>query len=73
MNRPTEVGPLIAYYRRQRGHTQKELAAAVGTTGNYLSWIETGRRRPSIDLVIRIARALGHEAQFEIIIRQERR
>lgn len=48
--------------RKARNMTLDELAARVGTTKGYLSQIETGARKPSIDMLRQIAEALGSDA-----------
>lgn len=45
--------------RRSRGMTQRELARIAHLTESYLSRLEGGRIAPGIDLVARLARALG--------------
>lgn len=39
--------------------TQEQLAALAGTTNEYISQIESGRRNAGIDMIQRISRALG--------------
>lgn len=48
--------------RKARKMTLDELAARVGTTKGYLSQIETGARKPSLDMLRHIAEALGTDA-----------
>jgi DNA-binding XRE family transcriptional regulator len=45
--------------REWRDSTQGDLAAAVGISQNYLSEIETGRRKGPAELQKKLARALG--------------
>ncbi len=52
------LGENIKYYRQRRGLSQKELGDLVFVSGAYISYIETGRRMPSLELVINIANAL---------------
>jgi transcriptional regulator with XRE-family HTH domain len=52
------LGDLLKYWRRTRGTSQLELAAAAATTPRYVSFVETGRARPSRHMVVRLARAL---------------
>lgn len=53
------TGKQIAYYRKNKKLTQRELAIIVGIPGKYLSDIETGRKVPRINHLARIAAALG--------------
>jgi len=49
----------VRVIREWRGMIQGELAVAVGISQNYLSEIETGRRKGPAELQKRFARALG--------------
>ena len=49
----------IRVFRRFRAETQAELAVAVGITQNYLSDLETGKRKGPLELHQKIARFLG--------------
>ncbi len=57
--RNNSVGQRIAYYRKLKGLTQKELAELVGIQGKYISRIETGKQAGKISVLARIAWALG--------------
>jgi len=54
-----QVGRLVERTRREAGLTQAALAERVGTTQAALSKIETGRTLPGLELLNRIARAVG--------------
>ena len=45
--RPTSVGDLLRYWRRQRGFSQLDLALESGTSQRHLSFVESGRSVPS--------------------------
>ena len=45
--------------RRELGITQAQLAEMVGTAQARISQIENGESEPSIDVLMRLARALG--------------
>lgn len=45
-------------WRQSRGRSQLDLATLAGTTPRHLSFLETGRSRPSRELVLRLAGAL---------------
>lgn len=49
----------VKVFREHRGLTQKRLAAAAGVDAAYLSQIETGHRRGSIETLQKLARALN--------------
>jgi transcriptional regulator with XRE-family HTH domain len=51
-------GALLRSWRRERGVSQLDLALAAATTTRYVSFLETGRSRPSRDMVLRLAEAL---------------
>lgn len=46
-------------YRRQRGLTITELAAAIGISRPYVSRVENGSAKPSASYRRKVARALG--------------
>jgi transcriptional regulator with XRE-family HTH domain len=52
-----EVGPRLKRARRQRGVTLTELAAATGISKSTMSRLESGQRRPSLELLLPIAEA----------------
>jgi DNA-binding XRE family transcriptional regulator len=49
----------IRVLREFRGHTQPELASAIGIGQGYLSDLETGKRKGPLELHKKIAQALG--------------
>jgi transcriptional regulator with XRE-family HTH domain len=51
-------GALLRSWRRERGVSQLDLALAAATTTRYVSFLETGRSRPSKEMVLRLAEAL---------------
>lgn len=57
--KPARVGPIIERLRLEAGLTQRDLAGRVGTTQAAISKIETGRTVPGLELLDRIATALG--------------
>ncbi|WP_328672462.1 helix-turn-helix domain-containing protein [Streptomyces sp. NBC_00328] len=52
------VGPLLRGWREQRRVSQLELALRAGSSARHISFIETGRSRPSEDMVLRLAEHL---------------
>lgn len=60
MKRGKEVAMILRQIREQRGMTQAQLAEKAGTTQEYVAMIESGaRKNPSLDLLKRLAKALG--------------
>lgn len=53
--------------RKRRGYTIAKLSELTGLNGANLSLIETGKRKPQIDTLIKILDSLG----AEIIIREK--
>ena len=52
------LGPQLQGWRRRRRLTQLELATAAGVSTRHLSFLETGRARPSRELVLHLAEHL---------------
>ena len=67
----TEVGYNIAYYRKHAGMTQEQLADAVGISRSHLSAIEAPNvvRSFSIEVLFNIAKALNVEAYRLLMFR----
>ncbi|HEY8480381.1 MAG TPA: XRE family transcriptional regulator [Spirillospora sp.] len=53
------VGPRLRSLRRERGVTLTALAEATGISVSTLSRLESGKRRPSLELLLPLARAHG--------------
>lgn len=51
-------GSKIKYYREQRGLTQEKLAELSGISYSYLTDIESGTKKPSVDFIIPLLNAL---------------
>ncbi|MEV5933100.1 helix-turn-helix transcriptional regulator [Streptomyces sp. NPDC052079] len=52
------VGPLLRAWREQRRVSQLELALRADSSARHISFIETGRSRPSEEMVLRLAEEL---------------
>jgi transcriptional regulator with XRE-family HTH domain len=50
---------LLRYWRGSRGMSQLDLAGAAEVSAKHISFLETGRARPSREMVLRLATALG--------------
>ena len=55
----TAVGPRLRALRLRRGSTLAELATATGISVSTLSRLESGGRRPTLELLLPLARAHG--------------
>ncbi|MFE4650850.1 helix-turn-helix domain-containing protein [Streptomyces sp. NPDC056707] len=51
----TGVGPLLRSWRQQRRISQLELALRADSSARHISFIETGRSRPSEEMILRLA------------------
>ena len=54
----SRVGPLLRDWRRRRRLSQLDLALEAGISARHLSFIETGRSRPSAEMVLRLSERL---------------
>lgn len=61
-----EVGPRLKRVRVRRGVTLTELAAATGISKSTLSRLETGQRKPSLELLLPIAQA--HQVPLDDLV-----
>jgi transcriptional regulator with XRE-family HTH domain len=55
---PEGVGPLLKRWRGQRRLSQMELALEAEVSTRHLSFVETGRSKPSRDMVVKLAEHL---------------
>jgi DNA-binding XRE family transcriptional regulator len=55
-------GKRLKIKRQAKGLTQAELAEVTGITAAYISVIERGRANPSLDMLVKLAEAIGEEA-----------
>jgi transcriptional regulator with XRE-family HTH domain len=61
------LGPLLRHWRSQRRRSQLDLALDVGISARHLSFIETGRSRPSAQVLMQLA------AQLDLPLRERNR
>jgi transcriptional regulator with XRE-family HTH domain len=61
-----EVGPRLKRVRVRRGVTLTELAAVTGISKSTLSRLETGQRKPSLELLLPIAHA--HQVPLDELV-----
>ncbi|MHA6625253.1 MmyB family transcriptional regulator [Pseudonocardia sichuanensis] len=55
---PSRIGALLRQWRQRRRLSQLDLALAAETSARHLSCVETGRARPSREMVLRLSTAL---------------
>jgi transcriptional regulator with XRE-family HTH domain len=55
---PSRVGTLLRDWRRRRRMSQLDLALDAGVSARHLSFVETGRSRPSVEMVLHLAEQL---------------
>lgn len=60
------LGERLRRLRRQRGMTLADLAAATGISDSLLSRLETGRRRPTLDVLLDLARV--HQVTLDDLV-----
>jgi transcriptional regulator with XRE-family HTH domain len=65
------LGLAVREERELREWSQQQLADAAGLSAVYISEVERGRRSPSLDVLARIAAAVGLRLS-ELIARAER-
>ncbi len=54
----TGAGPLLRAWRERRGVSQLDLALRAGSSARHISFVETGRARPSEEMLLRLAEHL---------------
>ena len=62
-----QAGPLLREWRRRRSLSQLELASRSAVSGRHLSFIETGRARPSREMILHLSQRL------EVPLREQNR
>ena len=53
------IGEQIKFWRQQRGVTQEKLAEMVELSPGFISLIETGKKRASLETLLSVCRALN--------------
>ncbi|WP_102192239.1 helix-turn-helix transcriptional regulator [Microbacterium aurantiacum] len=69
-NELSQVAPRLRHARQKKGITLEELAAETGISKSTLSRLESGQRRPSLELLLPVVAALG--VPFDEIVRSPR-
>jgi transcriptional regulator with XRE-family HTH domain len=55
---PARIGPLLRDWRERRRMSQLDLALGAGVSARHVSFVETGRSKPSADMVVQLAEYL---------------
>ncbi|MEV6300805.1 helix-turn-helix transcriptional regulator [Actinoplanes sp. NPDC051861] len=55
----SEVGRLLRHWRDDRRISQLDLSARAGVSARHLSFVETGRSRPTSEMILRLAEELN--------------
>lgn len=64
------LGAKVRTLRKQRGMTLKELALTLGfPSHSYVSEIETGKKQPTTEMIIKIADVFG--VAVDVLVRDE--
>ncbi|HWU16312.1 MAG TPA: helix-turn-helix transcriptional regulator [Devosia sp.] len=53
------IGQILREWRGQRGMSQMDLALTAEVSSRHVSFMESGRAKPSVDMVLRLAEALA--------------
>src|SRR3954451_12203101 len=62
----TGIGPRLRTLRQQRGETLAQLSATTGISVSTLSRLESGDRRPTLELLLPLARA--HQVPLDELV-----
>jgi transcriptional regulator with XRE-family HTH domain len=68
MKNTNELGELVKRRREGLGLTQRSLAQKLGVEPSHVAFIESGRRKPSLKLIARMADILGVDRQSLLIL-----
>lgn len=66
-----EISERIRYLRLKNNLTAKELSAILGTSDSAISLYENGKRKPSIDLVVKMADFFDVTTDFILGVNQD--
>jgi transcriptional regulator with XRE-family HTH domain len=67
MRKSNQLGETVRRQRQALGFTQRTLAQRLGVEASHVAFIESGRRKPSLKLVARLADVLGLDRQDLLI------
>ena len=55
----SQLGKRVAYLRKERHLTQLALSVESGLSKSYISDLERGQRNPTVEVLLRLVKALG--------------
>ena len=55
----TAFGVVLRAYRLEKGLTQEQLSERVGVVHSFICSLESGKKQPSLQMVLKLATALG--------------
>lgn len=58
-NRSDYFGPVLRQLRMEKGLTQDQLSEMVGVASPFISMLESGHKYPNLEMVFKLADALG--------------
>ena len=73
MKRTRSLGEFLKARRGALGLTQRSLAQKLGVEASHVAFIESGRRKPSLKLVTRIADTHGLDRQEVLLLAHSER
>jgi transcriptional regulator with XRE-family HTH domain len=68
MKQTNKLGEFLKTRREALGLTQRALAQKLGVEASHVAFIESGRRKPSLKLVARLADTLGLDRQELLVL-----
>ena len=68
MKNTNQLGEVVRSHREGLGLTQRSLAQKLGVQASHVAFIESGRRKPSLKLVARLADTLGLDRQTLLVL-----
>jgi transcriptional regulator with XRE-family HTH domain len=68
MRDTNSLGELLKTRREGLGLTQRQLANKIGVEASHVAFIESGRRKPSLKLIARLADKLGLDRQELLVL-----
>jgi len=68
MKQMNKLGEFLKTRREALGLTQRALAQKLGVEASHVAFIESGRRKPSLKLVARLADTLGLDRQELLVL-----